>query len=81
MLFVFVVHFLPLDLVFEGLDELLHLVLFIVELVLQCQKVLVQRDPVSQQRFIAGSLVLLVHFSIFEELNFVLHKDYLLLHV
>jgi len=48
-------------------------ILFVVEFILQSQEVFVERDTVSEERFIAGSLVLLVDFSVFKELYFCFH--------
>ena len=45
------------ELLFKG-------VLFIVEFIFQGKEVFVERDTISEERFIAGSLVLLVNFSI-----------------
>ena len=72
MLLLLVSVLLSEDLLFHHLDFLLLHVLLIVELVLQSQKVLVQRDTVSQKSFIPRGLVLLVNFAVLQKLDLVL---------
>ena len=63
------------------LDLSLEFFLFVVKLVLQSQEVLIQRNTVSQERFIATSLVLLVNFLVLKELDLVLHCGDLLVQI
>ena len=70
-----------LDLILSVLHTRLQLLLLIVKLVLQCKEVLVQRDTVTQKRFIAACLVLLVNLLILEHLDLVLHGGNLAMQV
>ena len=56
-------------------------VLFIVEFIFEGEEVFVERDTVSEERFIARSLILLVDLSILEQLDFGFHSGDLLLKV
>lgn len=56
-------------------------VLFIVEFILKSKEVFVERDTVSEERFIAGSLVFLINFSVLKQLYFCFHSCDLLLKV
>ena len=70
-----------LHLILSGSKLLFKSVLFIVEFILQSKEVFVERDTVSEERFIAGSLVLLVDFSVLKQLYFCFHGCDLLLKV
>lgn len=63
------------------LDLGFELLLFVVELVLQGQEVLIQGDAVAQERFIPASLIFLVHLSVLQELDLMLHSGDLLVEV
>ena len=64
-----------------GLPFLLQLGLLVVELVLKRQEVLVQRDSVSEERFISGSFVFLINLTVLKLLDLQLHRGDLLLQV
>ena len=64
-----VVLLVTLNLILSLLDSRLELLLLIVKFVLQGQEVLVQRNTVTQERFIATSLVLLVDLLVFQQLD------------
>ncbi len=70
-----------LHLILSSSKLLFKSVLFIVEFILQSKEVFVERDTVSEERFIAGSLVLLVDFSVLKQLYFCFHGCDLLLKV
>lgn len=78
---VFVVHLLPLDLIFKALHILLKLILFIIEFVFEGKEMFIEWNSISEERFIARSFVLLVDFSILEQFYFVFHEDDLFLHI
>ena len=63
------------------LDACLEFLLLVVELVLKRQEMLIEWDSISEKRFIATSLVLLVHFLILQELDLGLHGGDLLMEV
>ena len=71
---VLVVRFVALDVVLGLLDARLELFLLVVELVLKGQEVLIEWNTVSQKRFIAASLVLLVDLLVLEQLDRSLHR-------
>ena len=64
-----------LDLILRILHTRLQLLLLVVELVFQGQEVLVQGNTVTQKRFIATCLVLLVDLLVLEHLDLVLHRS------
>ena len=68
-----VARFVALNLVLCILDSCLQLLLFVVELVLKGKEMLVQGDAVSQKRFIATRLILLVDLLVLKHLDLVLH--------
>ena len=78
---VFIRDFIHVDLVLLGLLPCFQLFLLVIELVLKSQKVLIQRDSISEERFIARSLVLLVDFLVLEQLDLSLHRCNLLVQV
>lgn len=73
--------FVALDLGLRIPDFRLKLLLLVVKFVLEGQEVLIQRDAVTQKRFIATRLVFLVDLAVFEELDLVLHRGDLLVQV
>ena len=80
--FLGIVFFLGALHLFLGCSKLLFKrVLFVVEFIFQSEEVFVERDTVSEKRFIARSLVLLVDFSVFKQLYFGFHSCDLLLKV
>ena len=78
---VFIGELVTLNLILGILNTRLELLLLVVELVLEGQEVLIQRNSISQKRFIAASLVLLVHFLVFQQLDGGLHRRDLLVQV
>jgi len=66
------------DLILCVFDSVFEFFLLVVELVFQGQKVLIQGNTVSQKRFIATCLVLLVDFLIFQKFDLRLHSGDLL---
>lgn len=70
-----------LHLLILGFDLIFQITLFIVEFVLEGQEMLIQGNPVSQKRFIATSLVLLVNLSLFEQFDLSLHSGNLFLEI
>jgi hypothetical protein len=50
---VFVVHLLAFDLVLKTLDILFKLIFLVIEFVLQCEEMFIQRDAVSEEGLIA----------------------------
>ena len=81
MTLAFVAGLVALDLILSILHTRLQLLLLIVKLVLQCKEVLIQGDTVTQKRFIAACLVLLVNLLILEHLDLVLHGGNLAMQV
>ena len=71
---VLVVGFVTLNVILGLLDARLELFLLVVELVLKGQEVLVEWNTVSQKRFIAASLVLLIDLLVLEQLDRSLHR-------
>ena len=71
---VLIVRLVTLDIVLGLLDAGLELFLLVVKLVLKSQEVLVKWNTVSQKRFIAASLVLLVDLLVLEQLDRRLHS-------
>lgn len=78
---VFIGELVTLNLILGILNTRLELLLLVVELVLEGQEMLIQRNSISQKRFIAASLVLLVHFLVFQQLDGGLHRRDLLVQV
>ena len=70
-----------LNLILGILNTRLELLLLVVELVLESQEMLIQRNSISQKRFIAASLILLVHFLVLQQLDGGLHRRDLLVQV
>ena len=71
---VLVVGFVTLNVILGLLDARLELFLLVVELVLKGQEVLVEWNTVSQKRFIAASLVLLIDLLVLEQLDRSFHR-------
>ena len=78
---VFVRGLVALDLAHRVLNLSLELLLFVVEFVFQGQEVLIERDAITEKRFVAASLVLLVDFAVLEQLDLGLHRGDLLVQV
>ena len=70
-----------LDFTLSVLDAGLELLLLVVEFVLKRQEMLIEGDTITEKRFIATSLVLLVNLLIFQELDLSLHSGDLLVKV
>jgi len=70
-----------LNLVFSILNACLKFLLLIVELIFECQEMLIQRNTITEKRFIATCLVFLVHLLVFEKLDRCLHGGDLLVQV
>ena len=70
-----------LDLCLFALDFILKVVLLVIEFVFESQEVLVERDSVSEERFVATSLILLVDFAVLQHLDLSLHGGDLFLQV
>ena len=66
MTFVIVRGFITFNLALSSSNPLLEVFLLVVEFVLQGQEMLVERDAVTQERFIARGLVLLIDFTVLE---------------
>ena len=81
MTFVIVRGFITLDFALSSSDSLLEVFLLVVEFVLQGQEMLVKRDAVTQERFIARGLVLLIDFTVLEQLDLLLHGGDLLVKI
>ena len=62
-----------LNFIFLQLDLFLELSLLVVEFILQSQEMFVKRNTVTEERFIAACLVLLIDFLVLEQLDFSLH--------
>ena len=73
-------HF-AVNFIFLPLALFVKLSLFVVVLVFESQEVLIERDTISKQRFIAGRFIFLVNLSILELLDLQLHRRDLLLQV
>ena len=73
-------HF-AVNFIFLPLALFVKLSLFVVVLVFESQEVLIERDTISKQRFIAGRLIFLVNLPILELLDLQLHSRDLLLQV
>ena len=73
--------FVTIDLILCVLYASFKLLLLVVELVLEGQEMLVERNAVAEERFIATGLILLVHLLIFEQLDLALHSCDLLVQV
>ena len=69
------------NLFLSDLNGLLEVILLVVELLLECKEMLIQRDTVSKQGFVARGLILLVNLTIFQKFDFVFHKDDLFLKI
>lgn len=69
------------NLLLQLLHELSHIILLVVVLILQSQEVLIEGNAVSEEGLVARRLVLLVDFSVLEQLDFVLQQHCLLLQV
>lgn len=81
VLLVLVVLLLFANLFLECLLVLFKVISLVVEFVFESEEMLVKRNSVPKKSFISTSFVLLVDFSVFEQLDFVLHQDDLLLHI
>ena len=60
---------------------LLELLLLVVEFVLKGKEMLIKRDSVTEKRFIATGLILLVHLAVLEEFDLLLHGGDLLVQI
>lgn len=69
MALVLIVGLITLNFVLGLLDSCLELLLLVVKLVLQGQEVLIQRNTVAKERFIATCLVLLVNLLVLQQLD------------
>ena len=81
MTLVFVSGLITLVLVLGVLDSGLEFLLLVVEFIFKRQKVLIKRDAVAKQRLVSTSLVLLVNFLIFEQLDLRFHRCDLLVQI
>ena len=81
MTLVFVSGLVTLVLVLGVLDSGLEFLLLVVEFIFKRQKVLIKRDAVAKQRLVSTSLVLLVNFLIFEQLDLRFHRCDLLVQI
>ena len=81
MALVLIVGLVALDLRLSVLNAALHLFLLIVELVLEGQEVLIERNTVTQQRLVPTRLVLLIHFLVLQQLDLRLHRRNLLVQI
>lgn len=72
---------IALNLVLSIADSSFELLLLVVELVFQSQEMLVKRDSITEKRFIATCLVLLIDFLVFKQLDLSFHGRNLLVEI
>ena len=81
MTFVLVGGFVALDLILSSFHSSSQLLLLVIEFVFESQEVFIERDTVTEKRFIATSLILLVDFLVLEHFDLGLHGSDLLVEV
>ena len=81
MTFVLVGGFVALDLILSSFHSSSQLLLLVIEFVFESQEVFIERDTVTEKRFIATSLILLIDFLVLEHFDLGLHGSDLLVEV
>lgn len=70
-----------LNILLHCTDTLLHILLLVVELIFEGQEVLIQRNAIAKQSFIATSLILLVDLLLLQQLDLGFHRGDLLVQI